>query len=110
MSFFTFHRVAEGYAHARPQYHAIIMNKIREHVNLHGKFNNALDVGCGAGLSTVALTEIATHVTGTDNSAEMIAVAQAQNRKNIVYHHAPAECLPFEPHSFDIVTVCGAIN
>ncbi|MCP4398645.1 MAG: class I SAM-dependent methyltransferase [bacterium] len=110
MSFFTFHRVAEGYSHSRPQYHQIIMNKIREHVNLHGKFNNALDVGCGTGLSTSALTEIATQITGTDRSAEMIAVAQAQHHENVTYSHAPAEHLPFHQQSFDLIAVCGAIN
>ena len=78
MSFFTFHRVAEGYAHSRPAYHPIIMKKIREHVNLHGKFNDALDIGCGTGLSTVALKEIADQVTGTDDSHEMITAIPAR--------------------------------
>jgi SAM-dependent methyltransferase len=110
MGFFTFHRVAEGYAHSRPHYHPIIMNKIRKYIKLNGKFNDALDVGCGTGLSTIALKEIAGHITGTDNSAEMIAVAQAQNHENITYYHAPAEQLPFAQQSFDIITVCGAIN
>jgi SAM-dependent methyltransferase len=110
MSFFTFHRVAEGYAHSRPRYHPIIMNKIRDHINLHGKFIDALDVGCGTGLSTMALRDIAENITGTDNSHEMITVAQYDNKDKIPYYHAPAEQLPFKDQSFDILTVCGAIN
>ena len=72
------------------------MKKIRECTGLEGKFENALDVGCGTGLSTIALLEIAEHVTGTDNSHEMITVAQVQNEEKIPYFHAPAEHLPFK--------------
>lgn len=110
MSFFTFERVAEGYAKYRPYYHPLIMKKIRECTGLEGKFENALDVGCGTGLSTIALQEIAEHVTGTDNSHEMITVAQVKNEEKIPYFHAPAEHLPFKDQSFDLLTICGAIN
>ncbi|CAB1060769.1 hypothetical protein D1BOALGB6SA_5536 [Olavius sp. associated proteobacterium Delta 1] len=110
MSFFTFERVAKGYAQYRPYYHPLIMNKIRQCTGLEGKFENALDVGCGTGLSTIALQEIAEHVTGTDNSHAMLTVAQAKNEEKIPYFHAPAEHLPFKEQSFDILTVCGAIN
>jgi ubiquinone/menaquinone biosynthesis C-methylase UbiE len=110
MSFFSHERVAEGYARYRPYYHPLIMKKIRECTGVEGKFDNALDVGCGTGLSTIALREIAEHVTGTDNSHEMITVAQIQNEEEIPYFHAPAEHLPFKDQSFDLLTICGAIN
>ena len=110
MSFFVFKRVAEGYSKYRPYFHPLIMKKIRECTGLEGKFENALDVGCGTGLSTIALQEIAEHVTGTDNSHEMITVAQVKNEEKIPYFHAPAEHLPFKDQSFDILTICGAIN
>jgi SAM-dependent methyltransferase len=110
MRFFAFKRVAEGYSKYRPYFHPLIMKKIRDCTGLEGKFENALDVGCGTGLSTLALQEIAEHVSGTDNSYEMITVAQVQNEAMISYFHAPAEHLPFKDQSFDILTVCGAIN
>lgn len=111
MSFFTFQRVAEGYAAARPYFHPLIMQKIRDLLGLKGPLSHALDVGCGSGLSTMALRLLADHVSGTDCSAEMIAVAQAQNTDDrITYHHAPAEQLPFADGTFDLITVCGAIN
>lgn len=110
MNFFAFKRVAEGYAAHRPYYHPLIMKKIRACTGLEGKFAKALDVGCGTGLSTVGLLEIAGYVTGTDNSPEMIAVAQVNNEDEIPYIHAPAERLPFKDRSFDLLTVCGAIN
>ena len=79
MSFFSFQRVAEGYANHRPFYHPLVMEKIRQHINLKGKCNNALDIGCGTGLSTIALKELADNVTGIDSSEEMIAMANTRH-------------------------------
>jgi SAM-dependent methyltransferase len=110
MSFFAFQRVAEGYAKHRPYYHPLVMDKIRQQLNLKDKCHHALDVGCGTGLSTIALKELAHNVTGIDGSEEMIAAANAYGDGQITYHHAPAEKLPFDEESFDLITVCGAIN
>lgn len=110
MSFFDIQRVAEGYAKHRPYYHPIVMDKVRQHLNFYEKFDNALDVGCGTGLSTIALTELAEDITGIDNSEEMIAVANTNRDEHISYHHAPAEELPFDDDTFDLIAVCGAIN
>ena len=110
MSYFAFQRVAKGYANHRPYFHPLVMNRVRQQLNLKGKCGNALDVGCGTGLSTIALKELADNVTGIDGSEEMIAVANAYRDEQIIYHHAPAEKLPFNEGSFDLITVCGAIN
>lgn len=110
MSFFSFQRVAEGYANHRPYYHPLIMDKVRRQLDLKDKYNDALDVGCGTGLSTVALKELAHNVTGIDGSEEMIVVANEYGGEQITYRHAPAEELPFDEDSFDLITVCGAIN
>ena len=95
MNFFTFQRVAEGYATHRPYYHPLIMRKIRERLSLNEPLAHALDVGCGTGLSTVALRMLAERVTGVDSSAEMIAVAQARNTdERITYRQAPSRTTP----------------
>jgi SAM-dependent methyltransferase len=111
MNFFRFQRVAEGYATRRPYYHPLIMQKIRDRLGLEKPVAHALDVGCGTGLSTVALRLLADRVTGIDGSAEMIAAAQAYNTDDrITYRQSPAEQLPFDNGTFELVTVCGAIN
>ncbi|MCP5070884.1 MAG: class I SAM-dependent methyltransferase [bacterium] len=110
MTFFSFKRVAEGYAAHRPFYHPLVIAKIRARLGLEGKLSAALDVGCGTGLSTVALCEIADHVVGTDSSAEMIEVARGAGNAGVVFHCAPAEDLRFPDGSFDVITVGGAIN
>ena len=111
MSFFKFQRVAEGYAVHRPSYHPLIMQKIRDQIGLEQPVGHALDVGCGAGLSTVPLRALADHVVGIDGSAEMIAAARAHTTdERITYHQSPAEHLPFADGTFELITVCGAIN
>ena len=110
MSFFVFPRVAQGYANHRPYYHPLIMEKVRHRINLQGRYEHGLDVGCGTGLSTIALKELANNVVGIDGSAEMIAVANQHDEAQITYRHAPAEKLPFDKEAFDLITVCGAIN
>ena len=71
-------------------------------------FQRALDVGCGTGLSTVALKEIAARVVGVDSSAEMIALAR--KHAPIEFEVADAEHLAFEDREFDLVTVSQAIH
>ncbi len=110
MNFFEFARIAKGYAMDRPYYHPLVIDMIRNKIGLREKIDKALDVGCGAGLSTVALCEISNDVTGLDGSEEMIKVANNNNNNNIEYILSNAEELPFENDSFDMITVSGSIN
>ena len=71
-------------------------------------FQRALDVGCGTGLSTVALKEIAARVVGVDSSAAMIDLAP--KHAAIEFEVADAEHLAFEDRQFDLVTVSQAIH
>ena len=71
-------------------------------------FPRALDVGCGTGLSTMALKEMAARVVGVDSSAEMIALAR--KHPAIEFEVADAEHLAFEDREFDLVTVSQAIH
>ncbi len=110
MGLFAYRRIAEGYARHRPRFHSLVVHKIRQRVNLDGKFATALDVGCGTGLSTSALRDLAEHIVGVDSSAEMIAIAKAQKEPGITYYLGTAEELAFAESSFDLITVSGAIN
>ena len=40
----------------------------------------------------------------------MIGVASRNQDERTSYRHSPAESLPFDVASFDLITVCGAIN
>ncbi len=103
MNYFSPKSVAERYAKGRPYFHPLIIELIKEFLSLAEPLSSALDVGCGTGLSTIALKEIAQNVIAVDASAEMIALAPREN--GIKYFVAPAENLPFEENEFDIITL-----
>ena len=86
----------------------MVIRRIKERLSLTVPFERALDVGCGTGLSTVALKEIAARVVGVDSSAEMIALAR--KHAAIAFEVADAEHLAFEDSAFDLVTVSQAIH
>lgn len=76
-------RIAEGYA-KRPWLHKEVMEQVKADYQITQNFENGLDVGCGAGLSTKGLRLICNRVTGTDISPEMIDICK-QLYKNDTY-------------------------
>lgn len=103
MNFFDFQTAAERYQKGRPYFHPLIMGRIRELLSPPESFHRALDVGCGTGLSTVALTELAEHVCGVDAALPMLA--QARHDARISYAAARAEQLPFGRDRFELMTL-----
>ena len=69
-------RVAAGYASARPFLHPEVFAQVRTLVGLPSRLSWALDVGCGTGMSTVALLGLSEHVVGVDASVEMLSLAR----------------------------------
>ena len=102
-------RMAAGYAFSRPAVHPHIISKIREDLRLEGPAGCALDIGCGAGLSTAALAPLARCVAGLEPVVAMLA-----HRHTVApgasFVAAQAERLPFAAGSFDIVTAAGSLN
>ncbi|KAJ6655778.1 hypothetical protein lerEdw1_004831 [Lerista edwardsae] len=74
-------------------------------------FHLAVDVGCGSGQSTHILASRFEKVIGTDISkAQIEAAKQAAHPPNISYLVCPAEDLPFEDASVDLVTAFAAAH
>lgn len=66
-----------------------------------------LDLGTGTGVLPRHLASYGAHWTGVDISPEQIAQAKRLSQGlDIVYYALPAEKLPFEDHTFDVVTAC----
>ena len=80
----------------------IIKNKIKNN-------KTALDVGCGTGIATKEIAKFCESVIGTDKEEGMLEQARiyAPNCKFIL---APAEKLPFEDSSFDLLVVAQAFH
>ncbi len=105
---FAHERVARGYASARPFLHPEVFARVRELMRPAGPVRRALDVGCGTGLSSVALLELASRVVGLDASGEMLR--QATKADRVQYVAAPAEAMPFRSGRFDLIMACGSLD
>ncbi|MDQ2864408.1 MAG: class I SAM-dependent methyltransferase [Bacteroidota bacterium] len=108
MNYFSHKNTAERYAKGRPFFHRNTINHFAEFTQVKNKFENALDVACGTGLSTNSLLDIAENVFGIDVSDEMLKLAL--NPQEIKYSKASAENLPFKNNYFDIVTVSSGVH
>ena len=98
-------RLAAGYAFDRPPLHERILRS----APLPRQADRALDVGCGAGLSTAALAPLAREVIGLEPTPALLA-----HRQTVAPHAefviGQAELLPFPAGSFDLVTAAGSLN
>ena len=99
--------IAKGYAENRPYFHPRVIERIKSYLNLSKKLAMALDVGCGAGLSTIALLKIAERAVGVDGSQTMIR--SAIQKEGVEYFNYPAEHLPFKKQ-FELITLSGSLN
>ncbi len=106
-------RIAMGYA-KRPWLHKSVIERLREDLALseNYKFQNGLDVGCGAGLSTKALRLISDKVTGTDIADAMVMACKELYGYDSAFsfYVAKAEETKTPEQNYDIVTAAGCIN
>ena len=79
---------------------------IRQHVDLHGK--DIVDIGCGGGILTEAMSEAGANAVGIDMAEAPLAVARlhrAESGADVDYEQTTAEELAAErPAAFDVVT------
>lgn len=64
-----------------------------------------LDIGCGGGFVTIALSDRGHQMTGLDFSEGSLAAARRMDQhQRVTFLHGDAYRLPFEPETFDFVT------
>lgn len=103
MPVFSTAAMAQRYAKARPPLHARIVEKIG------ARAAAALDVGCGAGLSTKPLLDLAERVVGVDPVVEMVKWG-GRIARGASFAAAKAESLPFPDATFGLITAAGSLN
>jgi SAM-dependent methyltransferase len=103
---FALTSAARRYVQGRPYFHPIVIAKIRQHLGLSAPVSLAVDVGCGTGLSTVALKKISRQVIGLDPSKAMLELAPVAPAVHYVV--AGAEQLPLSGHQAALITVSSA--
>ena len=101
--------MAVGYAAARPPVHPRVMDLASTALMPRGTLQRALDIGCGAGLSTRALLPFAREVFGLDPVESMLqwheSIAPGAH-----FVAGAAESLPFEAAQFDLMAAAGSLN
>jgi SAM-dependent methyltransferase len=108
MNFFSYKTAAERYPQGRAFFHPLVIERIRAFLSLKKPVACAIDVGCGTGLSTIALKEIAEKIVGVDASLEMVRLAERD--ASIEYLIAEALELPFSKDAFDLMTLSSAFH
>ncbi len=101
--------MAEGYAAFRPVLHPLILEMVKGHLHWPGKVARALDVGCGAGLSTAALKGIANYTIGIEPVEPMLrGIATRVPGADFIV--ARAEAIPIRAQCIDVITAAGSLN
>lgn len=76
--------------------------------------DNVLEIGCGTGTSALSLAADVAHITGSDISSEMIAIAREraadQACPNATFSVAPAESGPEAEATFDAVLAFNLLH
>ncbi len=108
MNYFVHPSAAGRYTKDRPYFRPLVVERVRRFLQLRRPVSLAVDVGCGTGMSSRALLEIANVVIGIDPSRAMLAEAAAHPRIHFV--QASAERLPIEPAGADLVCVTLAFH
>jgi ubiquinone/menaquinone biosynthesis C-methylase UbiE len=102
--------LAGGYATSRPPIHSHILDRVAALQSV-SQIDVVLDVGCGAGTSTVALIRrgIGNRVFGVDPSVAMIRRANG-GVEGASFLLAAAEDLPMKSGSIGLITAAGSLN
>lgn len=106
--FFEPDSAAGRYARGRPYYHPSVVGRVRAVLAGVAPLRRALDVGCGTGLSSIALRPVARRIVGVDASTSMLA--RAPRDATVTYLAGEAEALPIARGAVDLVTVASAFH
>lgn len=99
-------RMAEGYALRRPAVHPPVIERVRKRL---GPVARAVDVGCGAGLSTAALECLAGQAIGIDPWPVMVRWGPRVAPRSL-FAAGCAEAIPVRSGWADLITAAGSLN
>lgn len=98
-----------GYAKSRPPVHPHILTEASRALGRTEPWRRALDVGCGAGLSTKALEGFARQRVGLEPAEAMLRwTGEVAPHASFVVGNA--EALPIERGTVDVITAAGSLN
>ncbi len=110
-SIYDSERLAAAYAGSRPPVHRHVVAAAKARLEKLGmpRARRALDIGCGAGVSTAALEPLADRLVGLEPVATMLRHHRdvAPGARFVV---GRAERLPFATSAFDLLAAAGVLN
>ena len=106
---FAGEQIAAGYGNARPPLHAPIVERAVSYLGISKPVDLALDIGCGAGLSTRAIDQLARRCIGLDPAETMIRQARI-GPITADFLVGRAEPLPVRSQSVALMTAAGSLN
>jgi ubiquinone/menaquinone biosynthesis C-methylase UbiE len=95
---------AYHYRSYRPPLHEVLLAR---HLPAERRYDKGLDVGCGTGASSLALSAYCREVIGIDTSLPMLEHAIPDPQ--IDYQPFDGKKLEFEDNTFDIITFAGSL-
>lgn len=101
--------MAAGYARSRPPVHPLVIERAFVALGRTAPFRRALDVGCGAGVSTRALEGFAAQRVGLEPAGTMLQFA-ASVAPGAEFVAGIAEALPVEAGAVDLIAAAGSLN
>src|SRR4051812_45837057 len=101
--------MSAGYATSRPPLHPRILELVRTHLPGTGCVRRALDVGCGAGLSTGALRGLAESCIGLEPIQSMLQWT-ATTAPGAEFIAGSAEHIPLADACIELITAAGSLN
>jgi ubiquinone/menaquinone biosynthesis C-methylase UbiE len=101
--------MAAGYATSRPPVHRRVIELAFQQSGRSGPFQRALDVGCGAGVSTKALVEFADTCIGLEPVEGMLRWAP-KIAPSAAFLVGAAEAIPLCRGTVDLITAAGSLN
>jgi SAM-dependent methyltransferase len=106
---FATEAMAAGYARRRPPVHRRVVEMAARERGWRLPFRRAVDVGCGAGISTKALEGMAEVVVGVEAAAGMLR-GSGTVAPGAWFVAGAAEKLPLADGSFELMTAAGSLN
>ena len=101
--------MAAGYATSRPPVHRRVIEQAFQQLARSRPFSRALDIGCGAGVSTKALLDFAGSCIGLEPSEAMLQWAP-QLAPSAGFVVGTAEAIPLCSRAIDLITAAGSLN
>jgi SAM-dependent methyltransferase len=101
--------MAAGYARSRPAVHPHVIEMARARLGQGSPAGLALDVGCGAGVSTVPLSKLTRFSVGIEPAHAMVSGTPLRSDQR-AFVVGRAEALPVRAHSVDLLTAAGSLN